>query len=365
MRFTSSVDEDGTIVNAFDNATYENVEKLWQQPDGTYARQQPDETRTDTVTVRVYQNTTLVGEFLLDGEADAEATPFDDRIQGDAGSEPTVAQETSPYYLEITGLPQYSATGAKYVYRVVEDEPAGWDSERTYDAENHLTTITNSYGPGEGTDFHLLKEWTDGDDSAHRLTCYVTVRAARELTSRNGSVHYDAGEIIQADIELSEANAWFYELVVPVDNLTTDDVLIEETCLDASDGSERFEVYTRTEAEEAGLGNEDWVNVGWTNDLERVATHEHAYEVTYAAEAVGPFGEQTLTVNNRRIGLIDLTVEKEWVDGVGGSRRPPCGRAGAEGGRFGGSLLRGGRERLRAACGRQQDTPVRPGRRSA
>ena len=36
----------------------------------------------------------------------------------------------------------------------------------------------------------------------------------------------------------------------------------------------------RTEAEEAGLGNEDWVNVGWTNDLERVATHEHAYEVT-------------------------------------------------------------------------------------
>ena len=74
-------------------------------------------------------------------------------------------------------------------------------------------------------------------------------------------------------------------------------------------------MYTRTEAEEAGLGNEDWVNVGWTNDLERVATHEHAYEVTYAAEAVGPFGEQTLTVNNRRIGLIDLTVEKEWVDG--------------------------------------------------
>ena len=46
-----------------------------------------------------------------------------------------------------------------------------------------------------------------------------------------------------------------------------------------------------------------------------MATHEHAYEVTYAAEAVGPFGEQTLTVNNRRIGLIDLTVEKEWVDG--------------------------------------------------
>ena len=315
VRFTSFMGEDGTIVNSFDNATHENVEKLWEQPDGTYARQQPDQARTDTVTVRVYQNTTLVGEFVLDGKADAEATPFDDRIQGNGGSGPAAAQETSPYYLEITGLPQYSATGAKYVYRVVESEPAGWDSDRVYDAENHLTTITNSYGPGEGTDFHLLKEWTDGDDSAHRLICYVTVRAARDLTARDGSLRYRAGEVIRADIALSEANAWFYELVVPVDGLTTDDIVIEETRLDALDGSESFEVFTRDEAVAAGLGHEDWVNAGWTNDLERVATHEHAYEVTYAAEAAGPFGEQTLTVNNRRIGLIDLTVEKEWIDG--------------------------------------------------
>ena len=321
VEFTSQVDPGtGAIVNSFDNTTYENVQKLWQQPapnDDQWLPSQPDPAREDEVTMRVYQGTTLVGEFMLDGQADDKASGFYDSLEGDPGDAVPSAQETDPYYLEITGLPLYSETGARYLYRVVEVEPAGWDSQRSYNAEQHLTTITNSYGPGEGTDFHLMKDWTDGEDSAHRLACFIDVRAKHDLYSTiDGTLKYQEGDVIFEGLALSEANGWFLEFTVPVNGLTTADIVVEETRLESLDGQTKYPVYLKTEAESAELGNEGWVNEGWTNpDRERVATDNHVYEVTYHPDQNGPFGKQTFTVNNRRLGLVDLTVEKKWLDG--------------------------------------------------
>ena len=335
--FTSTVDEEtGEIVNSFDNTTDEYVEKLWQQPelddngDPVYDRKQPDKTRADKVTVTLYQGSNKVGSYTLDGIVDEQATVITNKDLGISG--PTV-QETSPYYLEILDLPLYTESGGRYTYRVVEEPVEGWHTVREYDAEGHLTMFRNSYGPGEATEFHITKDWVDGDDSAHRLTCVVEVRAARDLTTKDGETTFKEGHVF-TEVKLSESNAWFYEVSIPVGDLKTSDLDIVETKLVDVDGTE-YEVMTYSEAvawsnTQPADYDASWINTAWNDDYinadnERVATNDHVYEVTYtdSKDQPGPFGKQLLSVSNRRIGLIDLSVEKTWLDeGADKEKRP-------------------------------------------
>lgn len=334
IQFTSKTDpETGAIVNSFENTTYENVEKLWQQPeldengDPVFDRLQPDPERESSVTVNLYQGETRVGSYLLDGEVDDAPTEIVNEGLGIAGAQ---AQETSPYYLEITGLPLYTETGGRYVYRVVEQPVAGWHSTREYDSEQHLTTIRNSYGPGESTEFHLVKDWVDGDDSAHRIPVTVTVSAARDLTTQDGETTYEKGHVFTT-VTLSEDNVWFYEVSIPVGGLTVDDVVLEETVLTDIDGAEfgvmDYETAVEWAGSEAPEGYDDsWINKAWeaVPQTERVATDDHVYEVTYDSEQDGPFGKPLLSVSNRRLGSVDLSIEKTWYDEGGSKEERPA-----------------------------------------
>ncbi len=51
----------------------------------------------------------------------------------------------------------------------------------------------------------------------------------------------------------------------------------------------------------------------------RYETDHHRYEATYH-EAIEIAGETIYSVTNRRLGNVDLTVTKEWVDGDGERR---------------------------------------------
>lgn len=47
-------------------------------------------------------------------------------------------------------------------------------------------------------------------------------------------------------------------------------------------------------------------------------TEYHRYEATYSRDTIA--GTEFLTVTNRRLGNIDLTVTKQWLDGEGSVR---------------------------------------------
>lgn len=350
VHFTSTYDDSGEtplITNAFDNTVDEYVDKTWEQADGEYYHQQTDfPERADECYVRVYQGTTLIGRFLLDGEVDTESQD-DGFVEGADEFAVADVRETSAYYLDISDLPLYNETGGRYVYRVVEEEPAGWSSERTYDPETHTTYIQNSWGPGEATDFYLTKEWVDGDDAAHRLTSLVSVTANTDIYSSAGVLVIPEGTLLFGEdaegnpvgggyLELSEANGWFHEFTVAGSNdIDWRDLTIEEVMLrDEATGVEYPVVADRDEAiDEYGREAEEWANQGWdstqypeSSQRPRVATDHHVYEVTVSgkdANEPGTLGKQTISVQNRRLGLVDLTVVKDWKDeGADPNSRP-------------------------------------------
>lgn len=175
----------------------------------------PDDVDLDgEATVELFQDGKKIGEFTMDGTVDADAQP----IAGLAGA---TWQETPSYYIEFEGLPKYDEGGMRHSYLVLETSKAGWDVDRTYDADNHLTTITNTIGDGEGSEIRIIKDWNDGDDAEHRLTAVVNLVAVNEMTAKEnidpatGALyHYAPGETVIENIKLSAANSWFAEVDV-------------------------------------------------------------------------------------------------------------------------------------------------------
>lgn len=347
------------IVNTFSNVTDQHVDKYWEQPDGTLAQIKPvGESYPDyldmsgNVTFDVFQDGVLVGTFTLDGSRDKDGAKQLTLENGQVaeGMSGVTYQETSSYHADILNLPKYAPDGSRHSYLVLEQNPSGWHTERTYDDETRTTTVENTYGPGEGSEIRVMKDWVDGDDAAHRQQVVVELRArhAMESTTKGPDgvtplYSYDANEVVDvfgkggssagvvdqdADtIILSAATSWYAEVDVPIGNLSYQDFYLVEVAL--TDGTDTNPVVASTaEAIEKYGENTVWANVGWdyesTQDTERVATDQHVYEVN-AGDADNPSYNRDMkavSVSNRRIGILDLTVTKTWEDGGDVNARP-------------------------------------------
>lgn len=347
------------IVNTFSNVTDQHVDKYWEQPDGTLAQIKPvGESYPDyldmsgNVTFDVFQDGVLVGTFTLDGSRDKDGAKQLTLENGQVaeGMSGVTYQETSSYHADILNLPKYAPDGSRHSYLVLEQNPSGWHTERTYDDETRTTTVENTYGPGEGSEIRVMKDWVDGDDAAHRQQVVVELRArhAMESTTKGPDgvtplYSYDANEVVDvfgkggssagvvdqdADtITLSAATSWYAEVDVPIGNLSYQDFYLVEVAL--TDGTDTNPVVASTaEAIEKYGENTVWANVGWdyesTQDTERVATDQHVYEVN-AGDADNPSYNRDMkavSVSNRRIGILDLTVTKTWEDGGDVNARP-------------------------------------------
>ena len=329
---TTTVGDDGSystqIVNTFENITDQHVDKYWEQPDGSLAQIAPDPAYDDGVAkVELYQDGVKIGEFTLDGKTDDNATPIDGL--GDA-----TWQETSSYHGDFENLPKYSPDGVRYNYIVLEVKKDNWHSERTYDSDTRTTRIDNYFPEGEGSEIRVTKYWLDGDDAAHRLKVRAQLVAKHYMksnaTNADGSPRYEYNEgeavewidddgVLHDAIDLTSSELWFAEIDVPIGGLTYKDFEVREIALVDDKGTETtdddtvYEVLTRTEAEDQ-YADEAWVNAAWTNpDNRRVATEQHVYEVkTRYNESM-----QSCEITNRRLGLLDITVSKEWKDGLG------------------------------------------------
>lgn len=321
LEFTSTpvttTNDDGSIdtviTNTFNNTTDQHVDKYWEQPDGSQAQIAPDPNYSDpNAVIQLFQDGQLIGEFTLDGTTDETAM----RIEGLGDA---TWQETSSYHADFQNLPKYSPEGKRYTYLVLEKSKEGWTTERTYDAETRTTRIDNYLPEGEGSEIRITKSWIDGDDAAHRYDVRIDLVAARDMYSQGTNadgqpnVSYTKGQVV-ATVTLSAEELWYGEVDVPIGGLTYNDFIAQETALIADDGTE-YPVLTRDQAAlDPEYEGELWINAGWTNpDNRRVATPEHVYEVRSTTNtAIG-----SVEATNRRLGLFDLTLTKDWGDSLG------------------------------------------------
>lgn len=349
MEFESVVDEEtGIIKNVYRGTTYQNVKKIWKAPGADDNLVEVDPGDNATVTVDLHRDSAHVGTITF-GKDRVITKEFDDELGTEVEAE---VSKDHPWYLEITGLPEYSeADGARYSYVVIERPVSGWHTEREYDADNHLTTITNTLGVGgPETDIPVAKIWLDGADDVHRLPSVVGVFAKRDVTDTKSGIGIVENQFM-GYVVLTADHGWYGELTVPGKWNWENDFRIEELGLaddtqgfasvPVSEGQDdnaalqnvkttvvKYRTYEASEAStNLDLANEEWAQMGWSeafpgNDKPRIPTGNaedgtvedgHVYEVAYPEDEDDGM-LPALDVSNRRIGIVDLTISKEWLD---------------------------------------------------
>lgn len=367
---TTYSDDPTTIVNSFNNETDEVVDKWWQ-PEGADGFTQDPAVLAQygissaEATVRLIQDDVEIGSFTMDGKIDAAPLSID-------GLHGATYQETSPYHLEFRNLPKYDEEGSKHIYLVLESgtEPGAWHTERDYTPDTdrypcaaghtvNLTELWNTQGPGEASTINVTKSWADGNNSSSRLSVLVQLVAKNDIYSaiNPDQLIFKSGEVISpgvhngytvsmtnADAEgsilITEGLAWFEDVDINIGGIELDDVDIRETFMvdkveydvatkkwSVAADSAYYPVCTYDEAKAAGVENGavNWMR-GWesSKNIERVATNEddlvngHVYEVTYGDNEV----KQSKEVDNRRLGIVDIEIIKEWIDGDDDCVRP-------------------------------------------
>ena len=289
-----------TITNTIADRLDYHVIKLWHDEAG-----QPAEPPAGaSITAALYRDGDLAAPYAagaLDGVADAQATQFTT-----ADGFTVTFQETEPWVAVFSGLPEYSDNGRLYEYALLEQAgtagyfpwyETAWD-EQTGD---YTTRIINA--PGEGHRIQVQKRWIDGSDTTHRLPVTIAVYSKVDRTVTVGGTEYT----YYKDQKLGEAvlrdNVW--SALVSIGHLDpATDVYIRELKVGETD------VYAA-----AGAPTADDPYPAH----HRFATQYHTYDVTYAAPQQVA-NDYIYTATNRRLGNVNLTVTKTWLDGGGAWR---------------------------------------------
>lgn len=303
-RSTVQVDEASghtTVTNTIANTIDYDVEKHWDTDgDGEYDTDEdlgrlPENTQITfalyrTISGQALPQTAYIS-FPMDGTEDAAPT----ELQPGEANVTVTMQETAPWAAKLTGLPEFDEEGRAYEYVLLES--AGPENyfptyETTRDEEgNYRTDVYNA--PGEGNRILVRKEWIDDSDIAHREP--VTIQVYERATNAP----------VGNPVTLGEDGVW--QQLVGIGTLETKDVYILETKVGEKDIP--LQSYT--------LGSEQSPNYDpkapdQDTAIQFAGTY-HNYEATYLDKKIE--NEHCYIVMNRRLGRIDLTVTKEWIDG--------------------------------------------------
>lgn len=302
---SSSVQQDDSstlITNTLDNSLDYLVAKDWQDEQG-----QPMQAPAgETVTLQIFQG--LPGEPLdpdpyveitLDGVADPAPTV----VNADLG---ITVQETEPWKGEVRNLPEFDSSGRQYEYYLLEEGDGVsrfpiYETERTEDG-GYQTRVIN-VPTGAGNRIMVRKVWIDDSDTTHRLP--VTIQAyAKEDNKAISSVTLRDG-------------VWYG--YIGIGSYTADEVYILETHVGGKSvplttyylDSGASPNYTQPEAPAE-------YDPDGTYTAIQYKTEHHRYEATYSRDTIA--GTEFLTVTNRRLGNINFTITKQWLDGEGSVR---------------------------------------------
>ncbi|WP_295423859.1 Cna B-type domain-containing protein [uncultured Subdoligranulum sp.] len=242
--------------------------------------------------------------FTMDG--DSEGTVKFETYGVDEEEKNITVQRDGAWKVSIHGLPEFDAEGQQYEYMLLEKSGNLLSIQTKRDDEgNYTSVITN--GPGDTNLILVRKEWIDESDSEHRLP--VTVTVYDKETCEPLTVD---GHGVSATLE-NDGTGWY--AILNIGKYEPNEVYVLETAVGNSQvtgNPNSAPNYTND-----GDGTYTWA---------RVDTDYHKYEVTYAYDESfggdgGVFeGVPCFTVTNRRLGNVDITVTKNWVDGDGDKR---------------------------------------------
>ena len=308
-RSSSVVQTDGStlVTNSIANTIDYETTKIWMNGEG-----EPTEAPAgESATFHIYRS--IGGEqigdpvavFTMDGTADETPVLVNEELG-------IYAQETEPWISEVTALAEYDAEGRQYEYILLEAGTRGTyipNYETQRNEEGYQTTVYNA--PGVGNYIMVRKIWTDDSDNAHRLPVTVAIY------SRVDKYGYQSNQKIT---EVTLGNGVWYK-IAGIGRLQPEEVYILETAV--GDTPVPFTTYyLNGEAEPNYSEPQAPVEYRGNNDDYTAIQYEtqyHRYDATYSREKIA--GELCYTVINRRLGNIDLTVTKNWVDGAGENRQ--------------------------------------------
>ena len=293
-----------TITNTIDDEIDYIIDKYWytgageESVTGSYDKTPPEDWEgAITFGIHYAQGSGSV-ELLTGIEMDGAEDEVGWKILRDQADNQYTYREDAPWHVIVQGLPEYDASGHAYEYVLVEqtaNETYTVVMEHTERMENgdYLTQIYN--GPGTGNRILVRKAWIDDGDVTHRDL--VTV-----------GVYLKADNTKIAETKLGENGLWHE--IVGIGGHTADEVYILETQMGDK------EVPLQHHIIDPGKEEEEPSNTPAEPDKDtfiQFAGPHHYYEATYSMTTFA--GQEAFTVTNRRLGIIDLTVTKNWVDG--------------------------------------------------
>ncbi|NCC00037.1 MAG: Cna B-type domain-containing protein [Clostridia bacterium] len=300
------------MTNQLKGTTTYTVDKLWAQLDDS------GDVLTDGDGHTIYgkkapANASVAMDLYRD-----DATPFT-WIKGDKtqGTSHVTLDAADNFFYEYTDLPKYDEDGMKYTYVVNEaSSTPSWYSGVAYDVidENnkYFDCQLKNAPVGPGKSIWIRKEWLDDGDEPNRRPVQIALyrKAQGDETSDHyfGTYTLTSAQNWRAQLDISEYDA---DKNLLYGNLGNDQYYIREVGIGTGSSAE-YDVYNSGAAyTESTGGAPDRVN-GTSATIDRItgADSSYIYEAYYG---VGEKGE--LQVTNRRIGTVNVKVDKTWLDG--------------------------------------------------
>ena len=228
----------------------------------------------------------------------------------------------------VQNLPLYDKTGHLYNYFVLEAAPESGDGVVSPSYERGYYPATGDYscvitnGPGEQVVLMVQKNWIDDGDALHREPVTVGVYYADEETEKLEPLTKEEGSPFTHTIDNSKGSwtDFIYisgELLKGKELKAEDLYIVEQTVGEdakVTHGNDEAYIPTVDEWTDGYTGTKD------DNNIFQVSTDHHRYQVTYERKtgddpAVPANVNALYVVTNRRLGTVDMTVNKTWVSG--------------------------------------------------
>ena len=334
VSYVSEEKRDGnatTVTNTLSDTIDYAVKKTWKKPEDAHE-----------ITINIYQvqsgqsldfttTPTPFVSFTIDDEGNVKSseklpdgvTLENDNSQFDHNHDSESTESTWDAILE--NLPKYDAEGHLYEYVLLEGS-GGTSGYPTYVTERYedgcySTEVIN--GPGDSERIMVQKVWMDDGDDLHREPVTFTVHWKENSGNTDGEDSHKAGDPVKYEngdiVTLTLQNGVWYDFIGLPADVSAEDVYVVETKVGDSQvnhntAADANPLYTKLYPQPAGDETDNESKAFF------VETDNHRYQVTYQETQNGegttiPGADALFTVTNRRLGNIDLTVEKEWLAG--------------------------------------------------
>lgn len=304
-----------TIENSLTDTIDYRVKKVWN--DGNGEINPPAD-----ITIQIYQTTNggqgdlddpyVSFQINTDGTITVVTNPLPNGVQVED------LEDGAEWDAVVKDLPKYDAEGHLYEYILLE---AGgkdnwfptYDTVRDPETGDYETRVIN--GPGTGERIFVRKVWVDDGDVLHREPVTFGVYYARNVDE------HKAGEKVldsnSKPVTLTLQDGVWHDFIGLPEGVKAEDVYVVETTM--GDAEVKYNKANSTIPTEDEL-LAGFVKVEGEEKIFEAATQNHRYQVTYEKESTPETfnAHSAYTITNRRLGVINLKVQKTWLDGESG-----------------------------------------------